>query len=278
VLPDLSKERWTRPGSAMLAAALIASLLATAAALTLIETRVARAASGESYRLARAELKAEQLLAIAVARLDSGEPLPTQGMVFTDAEDGRVSRQDADGLIDVNAAGPETLAALFSALGASGPDHIADRIADWRDEDSLRRTHGAERNEYVAAGLPPPANRPFETEGELSLVIDLNPALLACALPFLTAYSGQATPNASSAPPRLREMLALTDSGATATGAPLGRVVALSASAPLSPQADLRRTLWLRLTGDPLAPVFVHRAMQELAPRQADDRVCEAPS
>lgn len=272
--------RWTEPGSALLMAALAATLLATAAALMLIETRTARGASGESYRLARAELQAERLLALGVTRLDSGDPMAWQGVLFGDEASGRVLRQDAAGLVDVNAALPERLAALFTALGADGERAAAlgERVADWRDTDDLTRLHGAERAEYDAAGLPPPDNRPFETEGELQRVLGMTPDLLACALSFLTAYSGQAEIDAAAAPPRLRALLNLPASERIATGAPLGRVIALSAEAPLSEHAVLRRTLWLRLTGDPSRPVMVHRAGQGLAPRAAPETPCPEAS
>ena len=66
--------------------------------------------------------------------------------------------------------------------------------------------------------------------------------------------------------------------GMAHAGAPLGRVIALTAEAPLSDHAVLRRTLWLRLTGDPSRPVMVHRAEQGLAPRAAPETPClEAP-
>jgi general secretion pathway protein K len=268
----------TEPASALLMATLAATLLATAAGLMLIETRAARGASGESYRLARAGLEADRLLALATTRLDAGDPMPWQGVLFGDEASGRVLRQDAAGLVDVNAAPPERLAALFEALGVDREraQALGDRIGDWRDEDNLTRLHGAEAAEYEQAQAAGPANRPFETEGELSRVLGMTPELLACALPLLTTYSGQAEIDAAAAPPRLAALLGLAPDQRLAAGAPLGRVIALTAEAPLSEHAFLRRTLWLRLTGDPSRPVLVHRAQEELAPRTtASDNACQ---
>jgi general secretion pathway protein K len=268
--------RWTEAGSAMAVAALTAALLATTAGLLLIETRTARAASGESTRFAVAEHEAERLLALAVVRLDSGERLPAQGVLFTTEEGARVLRQDASGLVDANAASPERLAALLVGVGASTERaaELADRIADWRDEDNLRRVNGAESADYVQGGLSPPGNRRFETEGELSAVMGMTPELLRCVLPYLTTYSGQAEIDAAAAPPQLAALLGLQPAERAQAEAPLGRVVALIAEAPISNEAAIRRTLWLRLTGDPAGPVLTHRAQQELAPRETTTHPC----
>jgi len=260
----------------MLTAALTAALLATTAGLLIIETRAARAASGESTRFIRAEHEAERLLALALVRLDSGEPLPAQGVLIESEDGARVLRQDASGLIDANAAPPERLAALLVGVGVARDRaaQLADHIADWRDEDDLRRANGAESADYLSAGLSPPANRRFETEGELSLVMGMTPELLPCVLPYLTTYSGQADLDPAAAPPRLLDLLSLASIERTAAQAPLGRVVALTAEASISDHAVIRRTIWVRLTGDPTRPVLTHRAAHELAPRDAAPPGC----
>ncbi|MBL8537058.1 MAG: general secretion pathway protein GspK [Hyphomonadaceae bacterium] len=262
-----SNAPWTRPASALVMAALAASLMASAAAFLLIEARTARAASGESYRLARAEREAERALAIASVKLDAGETLPSHGEILLLPSGARVLRQDAAGLIDINAASPETLAQLLQGLGESRERAVAlsDAIADWRDEDNLVRAHGGERDAYIDAGLAPPANRPFATEGELSAVVGVTPALLECALPFLTTYSGQVDIDAAAAPSELRALLSANTPTQASVGAPLGRVIALRAEAPLSEHASLARTIWVRLTGDPSRPLFIHRAEQSFA-------------
>lgn len=271
-----SNAPWTRPASALVMAALAASLMASAAAFLLIEARTARAASGESYRLARAEREAERALAIAIVKLDAGETLASQGEILLLPSGARVLRQDAAGLVDINAASPETLALLFRTLGESRERAVAlgDTIADWRDVDDLVRPHGGERDLYIHAGLAPPGNRPFETEGELSTALGVSPALLDCALPFLTTYSGQSEVEAGAAPPQLRALFAANAPTQASVGAPLGRVIALRAEAPLSDHASLTRTIWVRLTGDPARPLFIHRAEQSFA--RGDSSTCTA--
>lgn len=268
-----------KPASALVMAALAASLMASAAAFLLIETRTARAASGENHRLARAQLEAERALAIAIVRLDAGEALPAQGRLFSVSDAVAVERQDATGLIDVNAAPPARLAALFIELGADveRATALAEAIADWRDADDLVRVNGAERERYEDAGLPPPANRAFITEGEISAVIGMDRALLACALPFLTTYSGQGDIDQAAAPPSLRGLGEAPAPQYAAPGAPLGRVIALRAYSPISRHAYLRRTLWIRLTGDPERPVFIHRAEQALTPQLSVNANCGSP-
>lgn len=267
----------TKPASAMLMGALMAMLLATAAAMMLVEARTARAAAGEAVRLARTQLAAERLLAQAIARLDSGEALAPQGLLFSEEDGARVLRQDAAGLVDLNAASPTQLAALITALGveADTAATLADRIIDWRDEDDARSLHGAERTDYADAGLAAPGNRAFVTEAEVRQVMGVTPALSECLLPYLTTYSGQSELDPAAVSPRLAAMLNLARAPPAAQGAPLGRVIALTAEAPLSTHALIRRTLWLRLTGDPEAPLLIHRATQDFAARDAAAPACD---
>ena len=256
----------TEPASALLVAALAAMLLATAGGLMLIETRAARLGAGEMLRLAQAKAGADALLAEALIRLDSDSPLPTQGLLF-ETETGRVWRQDAAGLLDINAADPGHLAALLIAAGATQERaaQLADSIADWRDVDDVRRLHGAETRDYADAALAPPGNRPFATEDEILAVLGMDASLAACLKPWLTTYSGSSNIDPSAAPSALRAALGLA-AGAPSAGAPLGRVIMLSAEAPLSEHAVLRRTLWIRLTGSAHQAVLTHRAAETLAP------------
>jgi hypothetical protein len=257
-------------------AALAATLLATAAALLLLDAQAARSASGEGLRLAGAQLGADAALAEAIVRLDAGEPLPPRGEILSHESGARVYRQDAAGLIDVNGAEPETLSRLFQSLGVrqERAARLGAAIADWRDGDDFVRVDGAESAQYASAGLPIPANRAFETEGEIARVLGMTPELARCALPFLTTYSGQQDVEPVAAPDRLREALSLAASDAPSATAALGRVIILRAEAPFSDHAVLRRTFWIRLTGDPEQPLLVHRAHQDFAPLDDDPASC----
>ncbi|MES1198609.1 MAG: hypothetical protein ABUS48_01355 [Pseudomonadota bacterium] len=269
----------TKPGSALVIATLVAMLLATAATGLLMQAQSARAASGEAVRFTRARLEAQALLAEALVRLDTGDPMPSRGAVLATSSGGKVLRQDAAGLVDINAASPEHLASLLVALHID-PDQaveLADRVADWRDSDDLKRLHGAEAQDYIAAHLPPPRNAPFVTESELRAVLGFTPALVDCVAPYLTTYSGADDLDPGAAPDFLRAQFGL-GAGAQNVGGQFGRVIILSSEAPLSSHAFVRIRAWVRLTGDARRPFVIHRAAQDLVPADGDraPTQCEA--
>src|SRR5688572_8079139 len=100
-----------------------------------------------------------------VGRIGAGAPVPElRDLADFEIRIGdvpvRVMVEDEDGKIDLNGAQPELLAMLLQAvmrenkaLAAEDAGTLSDRIADFRDIDNLRRLHGAEDPEYLAAGL-----------------------------------------------------------------------------------------------------------------------------
>ncbi len=113
---------------------------------------------------------------------------------------------DEQGKIDLNEADPLLLQGLFESVGLSEKAARAqvDAILDWRDEDDLLHPDGAEEEQYRAAGLLGPANRPFERVQELRQVLGMSEALYQQVLPALTLYSNKAEVNPLVAP---REVL-----------------------------------------------------------------------
>ena len=100
--------------------------------------------------------------------------------------------------IDLNAASPQLLANFFAALGTQRQqaELYAERIAGWtrkpKDAPSLAVEQNNEEALYRAAGRTySPRGGPFAHIDELSLVLDLPPALIERAKPFLTIYSGK---------------------------------------------------------------------------------------
>lgn len=82
----------------------------------------------------------------------SGEPYAGLGRM-------RFSLQDEAGLASVNKPGPLYRAALRHAgVTASDVDGLMPRLRDYLDRDETLMVSGAERADYLAAGLPPPAN------------------------------------------------------------------------------------------------------------------------
>jgi general secretion pathway protein K len=119
----------------------------------------------------------------------------------------RVAIQDETGKIDLNTASEALLQGLFKSVGVGEAESVAllDAVVDWRDADKLRRLHGAEDDEYRAAGKSYlPSNTPFETVDELQRVLGMTPELYRKLAPALTVHSRQVGIIASVAP---REVL-----------------------------------------------------------------------
>ena len=117
-----------------------------------------------------------------------------------------VSIANLDGRINPNLASPALLDALLSRLGtdATTARHVSQAIADWRSPDAQGDFKAPQ---YLAAGLPyTPAGSPFQSIGELSLVLGMTPGLLARLAPYLSLYN-EDNPNPADADPILRKAL-----------------------------------------------------------------------
>jgi len=122
----------------------------------------------------------------------------------------RIRIRNAEGLVDLNSASAETLAALLRTqeLDPKTRDALVDAIMDWRDPDDLRRLHGAEDRDYRFAGLPyGTPDRNFAMLDELRYVLGMRAELFERLRPFLTLYSGRPGINPQYAPPQLLEAL-----------------------------------------------------------------------
>jgi general secretion pathway protein K len=102
---------------------------------------------------------------------------------------------DETARIDLNAAPDPLLKGLLQNVGgldAEASQRVLEAILDWRDADDLRRPNGAEVADYRGAGLKVvPRNAPFESVGELRVVLGVTPELMAKVAPSLTIYSRQ---------------------------------------------------------------------------------------
>jgi general secretion pathway protein K len=101
--------------------------------------------------------------------------------------------------IDINAASPELLANFFTVLGVQRQqaEQYVQRIAGWvTTPKATQAVLPAGNNEealYRAAGRTyAPRGAPFAHIDELSLVVDIPPAIIERAKPFLTVYTGKA--------------------------------------------------------------------------------------
>lgn len=132
---------------------------------------------------------------------------PTQGQVaFRMGKAGVIAEYRAEtARIDLNYAPKELLAGLFVALGEqpARAKQYVERIDGWR----TLPQKGAQDGEallYRDAGLSyGPRGAAFAHVAELWLVLDLPPALVERALPYLTVFSGRAEINPAIAAPEV---------------------------------------------------------------------------
>jgi general secretion pathway protein K len=91
-------------------------------------------------------------------------------------------------------------------------DGLAQSIMDWTDVDDIARLHGAEKDDYIKAGLLAlPANGPFRDIEELQFVKGMTPAIYAAVAPYLTTL-GSGLVNLNTAPtPVLKALPGMTD-------------------------------------------------------------------
>jgi len=164
------------------------------------ETRLA----AMHIQTAKARASVETGLSYAILQLlaeDATNPWPIDGTVneilFDDTQI-RIAIRDATGLIDLNAAGPDLLQTLTSALNVEQErqQRIVAAILDWRDGDDIKHPGGAEESDYLSGGYPwTPRDGVFSSVEELRYVMGMTQQLFNEMTPFVTVYSGQAGVN-----------------------------------------------------------------------------------
>jgi general secretion pathway protein K len=176
-------------------------LIAVVASSFMLERRTDTMVVANSISMARAQGAADAGVQRAVFEAYRNDNAPEawkrDGMPHAWSFDGipvRVVMRDESAKIDVNVASDALLRGLFTSIGLSDDDAntLLDRILDWRDADSLKRLHGAEEDDYKAAGLSyRPANAPFQAIEELQLVLGMRPEIYRRIAPSITVYSRQ---------------------------------------------------------------------------------------
>jgi general secretion pathway protein K len=164
-----------------------------------VQTAKARAAVETGLSFAILQLLAEDL---ATAWPIDG----TVDQILFDDMQIRIAIRDATGLIDLNAAGPDLLHALTTALNVDKEreQRVVAAILDWRDKDDIKHRGGAEDSDYASRGYPWTArNGVFSSVEELRYVMGMTQQLFSEMAPFVTVYSGQAGINLEFAAPFL---------------------------------------------------------------------------
>lgn len=119
-----------------------------------------------------------------------------------------VALQDARGLFNFNLASQLQFYRFLSLLGVPSEEHDSyyDSLQDYKDSDDLKKLNGGERREYLAAGLPPPANRPLSTHWDARRVLrwhTLTEAWESGFMDEMTTVTDIAGFNPNTAPPEL---------------------------------------------------------------------------
>ena len=99
---------------------------------------------------------------------------------------------DENGRININVAEPAFLQGLLQELTRSAGEAqtLSDRIVDWRDPDSNRRSKGAEDQDYRRAGLEHgAADQPFLDAADLVRILGMTADLATRLLPHVTIYT-----------------------------------------------------------------------------------------
>ena len=203
-------------GIALISVLWITGLLAVMAASFASSTRTETRLAHNQQENAKAEALADAGVHRAVYGLLDVDPATAwraggSAYAFSLGEgDVQVWVEDEDGKIDLNAGPLQLMTGLFVALGLADEDarRMADRIADFRDEDSETEPLGAEDAAYFDAGLPQgAADRPFAEESELLRVLGMTQSLYQQVRPYVTVYSGSEGIDVTRAPRAVLEAL-----------------------------------------------------------------------
>lgn len=268
-------DRTGEHGLALISVLWVTLLLSTMLGALLATTRVSLRLSDNLAKQAEAAAAAEAGINRAILGLmdaDRTTRWQTDGQPREFEFAGRtvtVSVFDETGKIDLNRAPDALLDGLLTSVGLSTDDsaRLVDAIADWRDEDNLRRLHGAEAAEYRAAGLDhTPRNAPFQVLGELRQVLGMSEPLFHCIAPALTLHSGRRAVNQRAAPPLVKKALGILEDGpSTPRGAGVvamagslgGQAFTIRAEVPTPGMAPLVREAIVRITENSRQPYWI---------------------
>jgi general secretion pathway protein K len=176
--------------------------------------------------LAYAQAKLEYAIRVApsssnpnIARLAASDPWSSVDSLYTgtvqvDSIPVTIVAHDLGEKLNINTATETELQQFFSFLLSdySKSTQLSQAIMDWRDADSVKRPSGAERDDYIKAGmLALPANTLFSDVSDLQNVMGMTPEIYAQVSPYLTTR-GAGQINLNDAPvPVLRSLPGMTD-------------------------------------------------------------------
>ncbi|CAN5904824.1 N/A [soil metagenome] len=216
-------KRVRRDGFALMAALWLVVIVGVTGYELSVRSRVRRLAVANALEKVAADAAADAALETVRAALENrlAHPLDARSRSLADAAldpwgdltflrddtlhlgDERASAHgyDAGTRLNLNRATEGDIRRLLSSipLDASEADRLAQRIMDWRDADSFRRSRGMERDDYLRSGARVlPANSEFSQVTELRDVDGVTVALYArLARYFTVSGTGQVNLNAA---------------------------------------------------------------------------------
>jgi general secretion pathway protein K len=136
------------------------------------------------------------------------------GTYAVDSQPVNVTATDLGTKLNINDLNEDELKTFFGFIlhDYVAADGLAQSIMDWTDVDDIARLHGAEKDDYIKAGLLAlPANGPFRDIEDLQSVKGMTPEIYAAVSPYLTTL-GAGLVNLNSAPtPVLKVLPGMTD-------------------------------------------------------------------
>lgn len=206
----LKTGRLNTQGVALIVVLWMLALLSVIAGSLVFTTRTELVIAGNVVSMAQAEAAADAGVYKAISELLSprpNDPLSWKANSLVHPWEFGGARlavmiADEGGKVNLNSADPQLLKSLFVSRGVdeSAAESLVDALADWRDPDTLRRLHGAEKEDYLAAGLRyGPANTNLTAIEELRQVLGMSDSLYLMLAPLVTVFSGQAGINPASA-------------------------------------------------------------------------------
>ncbi len=159
---------WVLAGLAVIATAVASTTSSSARSIKLLRDRVAaeRAFMSTQARITILASTGSNERATIVSNTGT---LLVDGRMTQVSEHEWVQLQDTRGLLNLNRPDAGRLPKLLQYCGASESQvgALADALADYIDDDDLKRINGAESFDYRAAGMPEPRNSPLLSREEL---------------------------------------------------------------------------------------------------------------
>ncbi len=162
-----------------------------------------------------------------------------------------VSIIDEDGRVNPNTASLELLVALLRRTGVDpgAAAHLAAAMVDWRSPGPAPSAQGAKVPQYRAAGMAwGPPGGPFQSAGEIGLVLGMTPMLAARLRPHISVFTaGDVDP--ALADPVVRAALADANGGVVplSAGVSGARTLRITARAVASDGSRFTRTSVVRV-------------------------------